>query len=184
MKLTKPEKLMLAMLSEIHEKLEINSDIDAKFVKRAIYTDNTWALDWQYSGLLGDDADPNPQVVKDVVNYLDMWSFIEASQKKFTPTEAASVKAAAEPHGSVKYQGFDGNNEATHMSVASFLIEDLGRFASFKGREHLNSHSQVVDGYERMFALFEPMRGKFDGNLLSPDQVIQLFLARRFPTSA
>ena len=42
MQLSNAEKLMLVMLSEIHEKLGIEEGVDSHFVKEAIYTDNTW----------------------------------------------------------------------------------------------------------------------------------------------
>ena len=44
MKLTDPEKLILIMLTEIHEKLKIENGIDSKFVQEAIYSDNTWTM--------------------------------------------------------------------------------------------------------------------------------------------
>ena len=42
MKLTGSEKLILIMLSKIHEQLDIRSDIDPKFVQSAINSGNSW----------------------------------------------------------------------------------------------------------------------------------------------
>ena len=51
MNLSDGEKLILAMLSEIHEALEIKNGVDPKFVQSAIYSGNFWGLKWQYSGI-------------------------------------------------------------------------------------------------------------------------------------
>jgi hypothetical protein len=65
------------------------------------------------------------------------------SAKKLIETEVGPC--AKDP----KFFGFDGNNEGEYMSIASFLVEKLRRFESFKGRS-FNSHVPVVERYRRM----------------------------------
>jgi hypothetical protein len=72
-----------------------------------------------------------------------------------------------------KFFGFDGNNEGEYMSIASFLVEKLRHFESFKGRS-FNSYVPVVERHWRMTTLFEPIRAALVGRELSVDEVIQL----------
>lgn len=166
MKLTNPEKLILIMLSEIYKKLGINgnSEIDPKFLTDAIYSDNTWGLDWKYAGIFSDNTEPNPPEVTEVVNYLDMWSFIESA---YEGLDAASKKLLKDDPEIVQVQftGFDGNNETEYMSVARFLINQLDRFTEFKNRE-LNSHYPMIGRYRRMYSIFEPIRRNLDNRKL------------------
>jgi hypothetical protein len=46
MKLSDGEKLILIMLSDVYEKLEIEGEINPKFVKSAIGSGHPWGLKW------------------------------------------------------------------------------------------------------------------------------------------
>ncbi len=180
MKLSDGEKLMLIMLSEIYEKLQLDGEIDPKFIKSAIFSENTWGINWKYSGIpfQGNDT---PEIVKEVVNILDMWSFIEDSYKKLSEDDKFLVDKEAEPFGKdPKFRGFDGNNETSQMGIAIFLIDDLDRFQKYKGRG-LNSHMPSIDTYRRMYTVFEPMRSKLMGNLLDAKQLVQILLEKTHP---
>ena len=72
-----------------------------------------------------------------------------------------------------KFMGFDGNNEAEHLGVARFLIDYLGRFSSFGGRD-LNSHMPSIDGDRRMLSVFKPMRRSLSGGQLGATSIIEL----------
>jgi uncharacterized protein YfbU (UPF0304 family) len=72
-----------------------------------------------------------------------------------------------------KFIGFDGNNEGEYLGIARFLINKMGRFESFKGRD-LNSHSPKVANYRHMIDLFEPMRAGLVGRELGVDEIITL----------
>ncbi|WP_404299803.1 YfbU family protein [Alicycliphilus denitrificans] len=154
MKLTNPEKLILSMLASLHERLEIETET-AKLISDAIYTGNTWALSWELTGIVGDNADPNPPAVTEVANYLDMWSFLEEGVAALSPEVRAELDAAV--LGAKSFPGFDGNDESEHYSIAGFLVGPLKRFARFADRD-LNSHHPTLYRYEAMYAVFEPMR--------------------------
>jgi uncharacterized protein len=181
MKLSNPEKLILLMLSEIYDKLGL-TDVDTNLLSSAIRTENTWALDWEMPGVVGSDGEPTPPLVIDVVNYLDMWSFLEEAHSSFDLPAKERVAAEAEPFGShVRFPGFDGNNEGEAISIANILVNDMGRFSRFKGR-NLNSHAPLMDNYRRMYNVFEPIRVSLSGTRhLTPEQVIVVLQAMRHP---
>lgn len=179
MKLTNPEKLILLMLSAVYDKLGLDS-VDTSLLRSAIYSENTWALDWEMPGVVGSEPDPVPELVSEVVNYLEMWWFIEEAVSLFGPEDSARLEREAAPFGKhVRFTGFDGNNEPKPLGIARILIEDMGRFTRFKGRD-LNSHVPLLDAYRRMHLLFSPMRTRLSHRShLSVDQVIELLNAMR-----
>lgn len=183
MKLTNPEKLMLLMLGEIYDKLGL-TEFDTNLLRSAIYSENTWALDWEMSGVVGSDGEETPEDVKDVVEYLDMWSFLEEAYATFDEEGRSLIAKTAEPLGKhVRFPGFDGNNEGELLSIARILVEDMGRFSRFAGRD-LNSHVPLRESYARMLKIFESLRGSLGGvRMLGPEQVAEVLKARRNPSS-
>jgi len=177
MKLTNPEKLILLMLSDIHDKLDLDS-VDTNLLRSAIYTENTWALDWEMPSVVGSEPDPTPEAVSEVVNYLEMWSFIEEAVSSFGSEETTRLERNAAPFGKhVRFPGFDGNNEAKALGIARILIEDMGRFTRFKGRD-LNSHAPLLGAYARMHRMFSGMRDQSGHRIhLSVDQVAAILNA-------
>lgn len=106
-----------------------------------IYGGHYWAPAWEMNGLFHNHAD-RPADVSLVVDVLDMWDFIEGRAEKLSPEEAEKLKAAN--HGFLpKFVGFDGNNEATLMSISRF-----------KGRD-FNSHAPTAARYRRMAEAFQ-----------------------------
>jgi len=166
------EKLILLMLSEIYENLEIDSsEVNPGFIKSAIFTDNTWGITWEYSMILSEET---PVEVKDVVDILDMWDFIEESYQNLSNKEKIELKNKSEVWGEKpKFDGFDGNNESKYKSIADFLINDLNRFQIFKGR-YLNSHTRTIERYKRMFLTFDHMRKGLVSRLLSVNQLVEI----------
>jgi uncharacterized protein YfbU (UPF0304 family) len=183
MTLTDSEKLILIMLSEIHEKLGIKNAVDPNFLKEAIYSGNAWGLKWQYPGIF--DAHESSDVVRtEVLNVLEMWSFIEWGYKDLSSADKAHVEKEAGPLGKdVRFRGFDGNNEAEHINVSRFLINHLDRFTDFKGRD-LNSHMPSIEAYRRMYEVFEPMRNSLGGGgNLNASQIIEILKAMVHPSN-
>jgi uncharacterized protein len=181
MKLSNSEKLIFLMLSDIYDKLGL-ADIDTKLLRSAIYTENTWALDWEMSGVIGSDGEPLPPLVQDVVKYLNMWSILEESHSSFDSEAKDKVAREAEPFGKhVRFPGFDGNNEARALSIARILIDDMGRFERFRGRD-LNSHVPLISNYDRMLKVFESNRQSSTGNrTIGPEQMVVVLQAIRHP---
>jgi uncharacterized protein YfbU (UPF0304 family) len=171
MEKTISEKLSLLMLAEIHQKLDIDDGVDSKLIKRAIWTDNEWGIDFHYSGILGAPT-KLPEHVNQLINILDMWRSIEHAMEKFSPAEKAAVESAVK--GFTTFRGFDGNNEGEYMSAMEFLVNDLERFGSFKERESLNSHSATIDGYLRKSSAHERVRASLADRHLSVAEVVEI----------
>jgi hypothetical protein len=164
-KVSDGEKLILLMLSEIYAKLDIDGAIDPGFVKSAILRDHLWSIPWKYPGLPF-EGQKMPKLVKEVIDILDMWSLIETSHRALS--EAAKAKLAEDivPFGhNPKFHGFDGGTEAKHVSVASFLINDLGIYEEFRDRS-MNSHIARLETYQRMLSVFESVRGNVSSGVL------------------
>jgi uncharacterized protein len=181
MNLTDPEKLILTMLSEIHEQLKIKDGIDPKFVRSALNSGNTWGLTWKYPGIFDGGTSETPPFVADVIDILEMWSVIESSHGKLSPEQKAVVEKEAAPFGDAHFVGFDGTTDSDRMGIARFLIDDLERFVTFKGRP-LNSHYQYsTDGYHRMLVIFKPLRRSLGDRPMTATQMISLLQAQRHP---
>lgn len=169
--MTKGEKLILAMLADVHKALKVDGEIDPEFVMSAIYGGHYWAMDWELSGLLHDHVDREAHL-KEVVDALDMWSFIEEAAEDLSPDEIKALPSQP------VFLGFDGNNESSHLGIARFLVEKLGRFTRFAGRS-LNSHYPVTSGYRQMVRIFEPIRAKLLGRKLTLAELTEILDAER-----
>ncbi len=181
MELSDGEKLILIMLSEIYEHLKIEGEIDPQFVQSAIFREQTWALAWKYPGIAGSSENNTPPVVNEVLDILEMWEILEISYNKLQPADKARVETEAEPFGrNVQFRGFDGNNETESMVVAGFLVNDLERFSTFKGRD-LNSHMPSLETYRRMLAVFRPLRSSLTYNPLNAEQIIKILKEQTHP---
>ena len=172
------EKLLLFMMRDMYKHLKMtNTEIDPEFISEVILGGHYWAPKWDMQGLFHDYED-NPQDVSFVVDILDMWDFIESSYDELSEKDKERLKKEADPFGKhVKFMGFDGNNEASYIGIARFLIEKMGRFSSFKKRE-LNSHMPTVGTYRGMLSVFEPMRSKLIGTRLNTTQLIAILNER------
>jgi uncharacterized protein YfbU (UPF0304 family) len=153
MKLSNAEKLILTMLADVHEKLGIK-EADTTLIKEAIYSDNTWALTFELTGIVGDSPDPTPPAVKEVLEILSMWAEIERSAGVLSVTDVTALKAQGI---TPRFPGFDGNNESEQFSIATMLIKHMGRFSEFEQRD-LNSHHETLDTYRAMLAEWSGMR--------------------------
>lgn len=168
------EKLIISMLCDLARDGNDRERIDPDFVEEAIFAGHYWALNWKYPHIFGGDPD-SPELVGEVVELLDMWDIIEhhyeqlgESDKKRVASEAGLTRAE------VKFIGFYPNEESPHLSIASFLIERLGRFPRFENR-NLSSRHPVVDWYKRMLELYKPMRKTLlAGRYLSASEIVSL----------
>jgi len=119
--------------------------------------------------------------VREVVDVLDMWSFLESSYGKLSKADKARVAKEADPFGvHVEFRGFDGNNETAYTSIARFLVDKMDRFSEFKGRD-LNSHMPTLATYGRMLEVFLPLRETLIGGYLNTAQIIAILKARVHP---
>ena len=170
MNISDGEKLILLMLSELYESLDIEGEIDPEFIKSAIFSQNLWGIPWKYSGIPFESQD-TPTMVKEVIDILDMWSFIEIAYRALSEEEKKKLENDAYPFGNnPTFRGFDGNNESEHMNIASFLINDLERFQEFKSRG-LNAHMPTLEIYRRMLSEFNRIRSTLVSKPMSLEQL-------------
>lgn len=174
------DKLILMLLHRLFEALQIKGESDPEFVLDAICDGHYWALEWKYPGLFAIEPD-SPQVLREVLDVLEMWRHIEWGYSKLGEEDRARIETEAEPFGKyVSFRGFDGNHETEHLGIAHFLVEKLDRFAELKGRD-LNSHMPCIDAYRRMLDAFAPMKRMVIGGQLGPDEIIDLVRAQMYP---
>ena len=182
MNVSDSEKLILLMLTELYDSVGVKGEIDPDFIRSAIFSDKTWSIPWKYYGIPFEDQD-TPEVVKEVLDILEMWSVIESSYAELSDDEKDLVEKEASPFGKKPtFKGFDGNNESEYMSTASFIVNELERFEEFKGR-NFNSHSQSIDAYNRMKFVFEKIRKNIDFYPLNAQQLINLLKEKIHPDS-
>jgi uncharacterized protein len=173
------EKLIVLMLCQLLKGLKVEGEIDPSFVEQVIFGGHYWALGWEYSGVFHNYEDADA-VVSEVVNILDMWSFLERGFKALSKSDKAKVGNAVEIFGDrVAFHGFDGNGESEYIGVARFLIDKLLRFTEFKGRE-LNAHMPTLSVHRHMLAAFEPIRRNLMGRGLNASEIIQVMGADPF----
>jgi len=174
---TNPEKLMMWMLSEIMKGQKNYEKETVELIQEAIYGGHFWALDWQLTGIMHNHVDTKKSVNL-VVDVLDMWTFIERAYADLSAGDKKRIATEVGPLGNnPKFDGFDGNYESEYMGIAQFLVEKMGRWESFKGRE-FNSHFQVVDRYRAMAVAFTPMRTRLSGRGLTVAELIELLKLR------
>jgi len=182
MKLTDGEKLIILMLSELYEKLQVGGETEPDFLRSAIFNDHLWGIRWRYSGIPFEPAE-DPPVVREVVDILDMWSFIESAYSKLDEKDRQKLAQDAAPFGeNPRFNGFDGNNETEHMSVAMFLVNQLERFQEFKGR-NFNCHHRSLDAHRRKLEVFEPLRASLADSPLSVEQLTNILKGCIHPSS-
>ena len=180
MKITDGEKLILLMLSELYDKLGVEGEVEPDFIRTAIFSNNTWSIPWKYVGIPFEEQD-TPEVVKEVLDILDMWSMIERSYEILSNESKEFVEKEASPFGKdPKFPGFDGNNETEYMGTASFLVNDLDRFEEFKGR-NFNSHYPSIDSYRRMLSVFKPLLQNLNFQPLSAQNIVDILKERVHP---
>lgn len=180
MKITDGEKLILLMLSELYDKLGVEGEVEPDFIRSAIFSNNTWSIPWKYVGIPFEEQD-TPEVVKEVLDILDMWSMIERSYEILSNESKDFVEKEASPFGkNPKFPGFDGNNETEYMGTASFLVNDLDRFEEFKGR-NFNSHYPSIDSYRRMLSVFKPLLQNLNFQPLSAQNIVDILKERVHP---
>lgn len=178
MKLSDGEKLILVMLSEIHQRLEIENGVDSTFVLSAILEGNLWALKERLPGIFH-GYEPAPDVVAEVVEIMEMWDRVEFSYTALSPDDKMRVAKEAVPFGEhVEFTGFDGNGEPGYVGVARFLVNDLERFSAFKGRD-LDSHLPLcLSAYRRMLTIYRNTSGTPE---LGATELINILKAKAHP---
>jgi uncharacterized protein YfbU (UPF0304 family) len=180
MTLSDGEKLIIIMLCDIHKALNLKGAVDADFVSSSIANGHLKELKWETQGISRSPQDKAGPAAE-VGDILDMWSAIERGYKRLTAEEKRQVEAEAGPLGrGVRFSGFDDDRESEHREAAYLLIEKMGKFERFQGR-NLSSHMPSLDGYRRMMRVFASMRPPVGDARLDVRQIIDLANAEKHP---
>lgn len=171
------ERLILWNQTEIMKRMGGEFDTSLDLIRGVITGGHNWALKWEMQGIFHGEED-SPRTVNEVVDILETWTIIEATYGTLSATDKKQLNEQLEPwQREPEFGGFDGNNESGHLSVAKFLIETMGRFGNFKGRE-LNSHMPTVDDNLAIAQAFKPMRRKLMGGGLMIADLVTLLKRR------
>ncbi len=152
------QKLIITLLTDIHSALDIKNSVDPEFVQRMVATDNEWALAWRYPGIYESGLE-TPAKVQFVADVLGMWDAIECHYEALEDSDRQQLAGLAPVFGdNPTFRGFDGNNEAEERGIVGILVDDLGRWGNFEGRD-TNSHAPMADAYSRMREVYEGIVG-------------------------
>lgn len=173
------ERLSLLLLLDIVKHLKVKTEFDPKFIEAALMGGHLWGLRWEYPGVFHGHED-REETVSEVVAILHMWSVLEHGLAKLSKKAKDEVEASV--GYKVKFSGFDGNNEASHLSAALFLIDGMGRFPEFKGR-YLNSHAPLIESYRRMLSEFQPLLSTLHGGSLTSANIVDIVKAQTHPSN-
>lgn len=166
MNLSDGEKLIVALLCDIHEGLKLKGQVDPRVIRATVLA----------------TSERGEECAAEVDAILEMWSSIERGYKHLTNDEKEQVEAEAGPLGrGVRFSGFDDATEAGHRDAAHHLIEEDGKFDRFQGR-NLGAHLPCLDGYRRMLTLFRRIRKDQSAETrLNVRQIISLANAEKHP---
>jgi uncharacterized protein YfbU (UPF0304 family) len=179
MNLSEGERLILAMLCDIHKALNLKGAIDPDALKLLILTPEGNGAARAGNGAAGNHRN-RTAVATEVSEILDMWSAIERGYKHLSAEEKRNVEAEAGPLGrGVRFSGFDVESEIDYRNAAHHLIEVTGLFERFQGRS-LDAHMPALAGYRRMLRLYAPMRSVSGDRRLDVRQIIALANAEKY----
>ena len=147
--LSEGERLILAAIAS-------NAEERAEFLDLAT-GEHSWMLRRQRPQLFSNQS-VSPSVVDETYDILDMWVLLEGDlydlgseqKKKLVDSLDTDVE-------SLRFPGFDGNNEGDHFSAAKMAIAEPYSFARLKDRE-LNAHWPVLEAHRRMLAVYRRER--------------------------
>ena len=181
MEFTNEQKLIVALLTEIHSALKIEDGLDPMFIQDKVCSGNTWALRWHYSGLFQDEED-TPEDVKFVAKVLDLWERLEHSFESLSDAQKAQLLELSPVYGGdVRFRGFDGNGgDRDGMSTVHILVEEMGRWRTFKGRD-FNAHMRMSGVYERMLEASDALGKGYADYDFSIEEMAQVLNAATHP---
>jgi uncharacterized protein len=146
--LTKKERLVLINQFLILEKLY--PDEEKYYEEHRIALQHGFALHYQWivENVWDDLSEEDCRKVLDALELYRaiIFSFDALGDKKDL-TEAT-----------VRFRGFDGNNESHHLAYARYFIVDLGRYEELRrGQEYpdFNSHCPMLETYAKAHALWK-----------------------------
>lgn len=144
------EKIIIGLLCDLKDGKD-ESGLDVALVREAIYG-RPWVLPLENSWLF--PGHELPADIAEIFNVLDMWAIVESHAKNVDAAEFARLTGRKIEN--FKFTGYDGNHES-QCGDARFIVEKLGKFEEFKGRD-FNSHAARANQYAAMYQRFNELR--------------------------
>jgi len=165
MKLDIKERLSLSYQLKILEKLYPEDKQyyanHRKAIEDGYELHYSWLIEHLSDGLTSDECNF-------VLEVLDMYSALHFSYKQLKDSPKLIDI-------SVKFPGFDGNNETMFMAYTKYFIEDLGRFNEIKetSNGYYNSHSRMIPKYKKMLEIWKDIKKPYT-NEITEEQILEL----------
>lgn len=109
-----------------------------------------------------------------VLDVLDMYAGLYFSYRELKETTKLNEK-------SIKFPGFDGNNETMYMAYTKYFIEDLDRFNEIQETTngYYNSHTRMIPKYKKMLEMWKAIKkpSTYD---LTENQILELINIRGY----
>lgn len=108
------------------------------------------------------------ETAQEVIDILDLHRALTFSVKDLPEAEKGDLPEK------VKFEGFDGNNESSHLLFAQFYCEKMGRHKELR---IVNSHCKTLDRYRAQLKAWDQLGKK---HRLSKVQIEELLAAQRY----
>lgn len=164
---------IVCMLCEIYKHFKIKGEMDPDFITKSILEGQLWGLELQYPGIFHHYV-ASREKLHEVMDILSMFSLIEESITALADADLQDLQSVS--GGFLRFCGFDGNTEFEHMGIAGFLINSMGRFLEFKGRE-INSHCPALDRYKKMLSVFKAIERNLLGRRMTNEELKNIISA-------
>lgn len=184
MELSDGEKLILTMLCDLQSQLKIRGRVNHKLVSAAVISGNTWGIKQEYPEIFAAKT-VKETVTTDVSNIMDMWAYIELTYQQLGPHQRDMIEREAHPYGTnVFFGGFDPDAEVEHWATCNFLVNHMGRYDVFRGRD-LDNPTRSLEMQRHMYLMYRKLvtNGSLIGNT-KVTYLIAILRAARSPVAA
>lgn len=164
-------KLIITLLLQIARGDRDGIDLD--LVEEAV-GGNEWVLKVKYPEMFADAT--IPEHVKTTMEILDMWRVLSDSVHNLPAKELTQLLQKTGLKEPLSFPGFDGNNEAEHMSTVHILVHKLNRWQELEGKA-MNSHIPTLPNQLRMLQAFTPAWTNNRYGKLALDDLINVYQA-------
>lgn len=107
------------------------------------------------------------QECSEVLNIMSTYEALQRSRKALEDPGDIDVD-------DVRFEGFDGNNEAKYMGYAQYVIEQEHRFTYLDREEGLNSHMPLLGDYRLMVDQWQQLGRRYN---LTRDEMLRILHA-------
>ena len=176
MEMTDVERLIFLMLSEINEKIGIESNILPDFIT------TTNLRDKQFPFIESSRNEKNLlSITKEVISILDMWIDIQRSHNSLT-NEKREVLEINVPYIGNKpvFSGFNITYEKDYMELTQYLVGEIERFRKLWVSDFV-SKTSTLNGYKRMLDVYMPIRKACPNKLLTLNQLCEILINKNEP---